>query len=158
MKPSTYNSLIKQAGLGRALSRLVSKGINKVTKLKPIANRADKAWNAYVKHREKLENRFPKETIRNADGSTTTRLTPEGEKAFRRAYLDEIDRRNIRNGTFVFDLDPERTKAMLTKAIDFKDPVATTNLVKYIKAIKPPIVPHTSNVTAFDAGYKPILK
>lgn len=87
----------------------------------------------------------------------TTRLTPEGEKAFTRAYLDEIDRRNIRNGTFVFDLDPERTKAMLTKAIDFKDPVATTDLVRYIKAIKPPIVPYKS-VTAFDAGYKPISK
>lgn len=157
MTTITYGKIIKQAGLGRALSRLVSKGINKVTKLKPIANRLDKDWNAYVKHMEKLENRFPKETIRNADGSITTRLTPEGEKAFTRAYLDEIDRRNIRNGTFVFDLDPERTKAMLTKAIDFKDPVATTDLVRYIKAIKPPIVPYKS-VTAFDAGYKPISK
>lgn len=55
MKPSTYNSLIKQAGLGRALSRIVSKGINKVTKRKPIANGWIKDWNAYVKHREKLE-------------------------------------------------------------------------------------------------------
>lgn len=156
MKPSEYNSLIKQAGLGRALSRLVSKGINKVTKLKPIANRLDKDWNAYVKHMEKLENRFPKETIRNADGSITTRLTPEGEKVFTRAYLDEIDRRNIRNGTLVFDLDPERTKAMIRKAIDFKDPVATTDLVRYIKAIKPSIVPNKKDVTAFDAGYKPM--
>lgn len=151
MKPSEYNSLIKQAGLGRALSRLVSKGINKVIKPKP-----DKAWNAYVKHREKLENRFPKETIRNADGSITTRLTPEGEKAFSRAYLDEIHARNMRNGTFTIDLNPERTKDMITKAIDLKDPVAITNLVRYIKAIKPPIVPRTSNVTAFDAGYKPM--
>lgn len=141
MKPSTCNSLIKQAGLGRAPSRLASKGINKVTKLKPIANRLDKDWNAYVKHTEKLENRFPKETIRNADGSITTRLTPEGEKTFRRAYLDEIDRRNIRNGTLVPDLDPGRTKAMIRKAIDFKDPVATTDLASYIKAIKPSIVP-----------------
>ena len=156
MKPSEYNSLIKQAGLGRALSRLVSKGINKVTKLKPIANRLDKDWNAYVKHREKLENRFPKETIRNADGSITTRLTPEGEKAFSRAYLDEIHARNMRNGTLTIDLNPERTKDMIRKAIDLKDPVATTNLIKYIKAIKPPIVPNKRGVTAFDADYKPM--
>ena len=155
MTPSKYNSLIKQAGLGRALSRLVSKGINKVTKLKPIANRMDKNWNAYVKHREKLENRFPKETIRHADGSTTTRLTPEGEKAFRREYFNETMKRDGKN---VFDLSPERTKAMLTKAIDFKDPVATTNLVRYLKAVKKPIVPYTRDVIAFDAGYKPILK
>lgn len=107
---------------------------------------------------EKLENRFPKETIRNADGSITTRLTPEGEKAFSRAYLDEIDRRNIRNGTFVFDFNRERTKDMIRKAIDFKDPVATTNLVRYIKAIKPPIVPYKREVIGFDADYKPIFK
>lgn len=150
MKPSTYNSLIKQAGLGRALSRLVSKGINKVTKLKPIANRIDKDWNAYVKHREKLENRFPKETIRNADGSTTTRLTPEGEKAFMREYFNETMKRDGKN---VFDLTPERTKAMLTKSIDFKDPVATTNLARYIKAIRKPIVPDNRKLIHFGAGH-----
>lgn len=150
MKPSEYNSLIKQAGLGRALSRLVSKGINKVTKLKPIANRMDKNWNAYVKHREKLENRFPKETIRNADGSTTTRLTPEGEKAFRREYYNETMKRDGKN---VLNFTPELTKAMLTKAIDFKDPVATTDSVRLIRAIKKPIVPDNRNVIDFGAGY-----
>lgn len=150
MKPSEYNSLIKQAGLGRALSRLVSKGINKVTKLNPIANRMDKDWNAYVKHREKLENRFPKETIRNADGSITTRLTPEGEKAFRREYLNKITNRD---GRILLDLTPELTKAMTTKAIDFKDPVATTNLVRYINAIKKPIVPDNRKIIDFGAGY-----
>jgi hypothetical protein len=158
MKPSEYNSLIKQAGLGRALSRLVSKGINKVIDLTPAAKRSNKAWNAYVKHMEKLENRFPKETIRNADGTTTTRLTPEGEKAFRRAYLDEIDRSNIRNGIWTIDFSPERTKDMIRKAIDFKDPVATTNLVRYIKAIKPPRVPYKKEVIGYDANYKPIFK
>lgn len=126
MTTNTYGKIIKQAGLGRALSRLVSKGINKVIKPKPIV---DKAWNAYVKHTEKLENRFPKETIRNADGSITTRLTPEGEKAFRREYFNEIMKRYGRN---VLDLTPELTKARLTKAIDFKDPVATTELARYI--------------------------
>lgn len=155
MKPSEYNSLIKQAGLGRALSRLVSKGINKVTKLKPIANRMDKNWNAYVKHMEKLENRFPKETIRHADGSTTTRLTPEGEKAFRREYFNETMKRD---GKTVFDLTPELTKAMLTKSIDFKDPVATTNLVRYINAVKKPIVPDNRKIIDFGAGYKYIVK
>lgn len=155
MTTITYGKIIKQAGLGRALSWLVSKGINKVIKSKPIANRMDKDWNAYVKHMEKLENRFPKETIRHADGSTTTRLTPEGEKAFRREYFNETMKRDGKN---VLDLTPELTKAMLTKSIDFKDPVATTNLVRYIKAIKPPIVPYKKDVIAFDAGYKPILK
>lgn len=143
------------AGLGRALSRLVSKGINKVIKLKPIANRLDKDWNAYVKHMEKLENRFPKETIRHADGSTTTRLTPEGEKAFRREYFNETMKRD---GKTVFDLTPELTKAMLTKSIDFKDPVATTNLVRYINAVKKPIVPDNRKVIDFGAGYKYIVK
>lgn len=155
MTTITYGKIIKQAGLGKALSWLVSKGINKVTKLKPIANRLDKDWNAYVKHMEKLENRFPKETIRHADGSTTTRLTPEGEKAFSREYFNETMKRDGKN---VFDLSPERTKDMLTKAIDFKDPVATTNLVRYIKAVRKPIVPDNRKVIDFDAGYKPILK
>jgi hypothetical protein len=133
MTTNTYGKIIKQAGLGRALSWLVSKGINKVIKSKPIANRMDKDWNAYVKHREKLENRFPKETIRNADGSTTTRLTPEGEKAFKREYFNETMKRDGKN---VLDLTPELTKARLTKSIDFKDPVATTELVRYIRQLR----------------------
>lgn len=135
MTTNTYGKIIKQAGLGRALSWLVSKGINKVIKSKPIANRMDKDWNAYVKHREKLENRFPKETIRNADGSTTTRLTPEGEKAFKREYFNETMKRDGKN---VLDLTPELTKARLTKSIDFKDPVATTELVRYIRQLRNP--------------------
>lgn len=155
MTTITYGKIIKQAGLGKALSWLVSKGINKVTKLKPIANRLDKDWNAYVKHMEKLENRFPKETIRNADGSITTRLTPEGEKAFGREYFNEIMKRYGRN---VLDLTPELTKARLTKAIDFKDPVATTELARYIKAVKEPIVPGNRKIIDFDAGYKHIGK
>lgn len=81
--------------------------------------------------------------------------TPADEKAFSREYFNETMKRDGKN---VLDLDPEGTKAMIRKAIDFKDPVATTNLVRYIKAIKPPIVPNKRNVTAFDAGYKPILK
>lgn len=133
MTTITYGKIIKQAGLGRALSRLVSKGINKVINLTPNAKRMDKAWNAYVKHREKLENRFPKETIRHADGSTTTRLTPEGEKAFRREYFNETMKRDGKN---VFDSTPELTKARLTKSIDFKDPVATTELVRYIRQLR----------------------
>lgn len=154
MTTITYGKIIKQAGLGKALSWLVSKGINKVTKLKPIANRLDKDWNAYVKHMEKLENRFPKETIRNADGSTTTRLTPEGEKAFRREYFNETMKRDGKN---VLDLTPELTKARLTKAIDFKDPVATTELARYIKAVRKPIVDNRK-VIDFDDGYKYIVK
>ena len=146
MTTITYGKIIKQAGLGRALSRLVSKGINKVIKPKPIV---DKAWNAYVKHMEKLENRFPKETIRHADGSITTRLTPEGEKAFRREYFNE---NMVGDGKITIDLTPELTKAMLTKSIDFKDPVATTNLVKYLKAVKKPIVPDNRDVIDFGAG------
>lgn len=133
MTTNTYGKIIKQAGLGRALSRLVSKGINKVIDLTPAAKRSDKAWNAYVKHMEKLENRFPKNTIRHADGSTTTRLTPEGEKAFRREYFNETMKRDGKN---VLDLTPELTKARLTKAIDFKDPVATTELVRYIRQLR----------------------
>lgn len=154
MTTITYGKIIKQAGLGKALSWLVSKGINKVTKLKPIANRLDKDWNAYVKHMEKLENRFPKETIRNADGSTTTRLTPEGEKAFRREYFNETMKRDGKN---VLDLTPELTKARLTKAIDFKDPVATTELARYIKAVRKPIADNRK-VIDFDDGYKYIVK
>lgn len=150
MTTITYGKIIKQAGLGRALSRLVSKGINKVIKLKPIANRMDKDWNAYVKHMEKLENRFPKETIRHADGSTTTRLTPEGEKAFRREYFNKTMNRD---GKITLDLTPELTKTMLTKSIDFKDPVATTDLVRLINAVKKPIVPDNRNVIDFGAGY-----
>lgn len=150
MTTITYGKIIKQAGLGRALSRLVSKGINKVIKLKPIANRMDKDWNAYVKHMEKLENRFPKETIRHADGSTTTRLTPEGEKAFRREYFNKTMNRD---GKITLDLTPELTKAMLTKSIDFKDPVATTDLVRMINAVKKPIVPDNRDVIDFGAGY-----
>lgn len=150
MTTITYGKIIKQAGLGRALSRLVSKGINKVIKLKPIANRMDKDWNAYVKHMEKLENRFPKETIRHADGSTTTRLTPEGEKAFRREYFNKTMNRD---GKITLDLTPELTKTMLTKSIDFKDPVATTDLVRMINAVKKPIVPDNRDVIDFGAGY-----
>lgn len=104
---------------------------------------------------EKLENRFPKETIRHADGSTTTRLTPEGEKAFRREYFNETMKRD---GKTVFDLTPELTKAMLTKSIDFKDPVATTNLVRYINAVKKPIAPDNRKIIDFGAGYKYIVK
>ena len=74
MTTITYGTIIKQAGIGRALSRIIQKAT------KPIANWMDKDWNAYVKELEKLGNRFPKDPV-------TKQLTPEGLRLFKEALL-----------------------------------------------------------------------
>lgn len=104
MTTITYGKIIKQAGLGRALSRIIQKAT------KPITNWIDKDWNAYVKHMEKLENRFPKDPV-------TKQLTPEGLRLFKEALLASRKAKGIPVKTPAeYKLDKEKLLEILHSA------------------------------------------